>query len=193
MIERKASSEDSGYYISAWGNKNIIRNHIAYFEKKVKKELLSKEKNITSSADYPNFAAWIRFNAEFICNSLLWRLFRDKGDWEKISKSYFTPAIEEIRQRIDVESSKSSLKKTRAELKKMHKCVMLVLNLRNSSQHGGLPNLMRKPTGGISVKDIEEMLKPNNYEKTKKNFSYAQDFIELLPVQKINMDYASIG
>ncbi len=198
MKERKASNEDSGYYISAWGNENIIRNHIAFFEKKVEKELLFLKKDITSSpnypnANYPNFAAWIRFNTELVCNSLYWRLFRYEGDWKIISEYRFVDLIKEIQDRINNEISSSSIKMKKGELEEMIKAVNLVLNLRNSFQHGGLPNIMRKLRGGSKEKDFEEMLYPNNYKKTKKIFSYAQDFTEVLPKRKINMGYVSIG
>jgi len=45
MKNRKESIEKSGYYISAWGNENIIRNYVAYFEKNLEKEV-SEFKNI---------------------------------------------------------------------------------------------------------------------------------------------------
>jgi len=82
MRERKESVKDFGQYISAWGNKNIIRNYIKHFEKGLEEEVspLKKIKIQVSLVNYPNFAAWIRFYTELICNSLYWILFRYEGD-----------------------------------------------------------------------------------------------------------------
>jgi len=183
MKERKESVKDFRKYISAWGNENIIRNYIKHFEKKLEAEVspLKKVKIQVSSVNYPNFAAWIRLYTELICNSLYWRLFRYEGDWEKINEYGFWKVRKMIIDRIEKESASHSLIKTKAELKKMNKAINQVLNLRHSFQHGGLPNPMRELWYGSNEKDFIEMLNPNNYKKTKKIFSCAEDFIKLLP------------
>jgi len=183
MRDRKESIKESREYIYALGNENIIRNYIKYFEKKLEAEVSSlKEIKIpVSSVNYPNFAAWIRFYTELICNSLYWRLFRYEGDWKKINEYGYGTVRKMIIERIKKEITTHSLIKTNAELKKMKKAINLVLNLRHSFQHGGLPNTMRELWYGSNKKDFIEMLNPNNYKKTKKTFSYAEDFIKLLP------------
>jgi len=134
-----------------------------------------------SFAHYPNFAAWIKFYTELVCNSLYWKLFRYEGDWNKIKDYGFGKVREMIKERIEKEIASHSLIKTKDELKKMSKAINLVLNLRHSIQHGGLPNVMRELWYGSDEKDFTEMLNPNNYKKTKKTFSCAEDFIKLLP------------
>lgn len=183
MKERKESIKELEQFISAWGNENIIRNYIKHFEKKLEAEVSSLKKiNIpVSSVNYPNFAAWIRFYTELICNSLYWKLFRYEGDWNKINEYGFGKVRKMIMERIEKEIASHSMKKTKAELKKMNKAINLVLNLRHSSQHGGLPNAMRELWYGSDEKDFTEILNPNSYKKTKKIFSCAEDFIRLLP------------
>ncbi len=87
MRERRVSFSDFEQYISAWGNENIIKNYIIHFEKKLEEEIstFKKVKMQVSSVNYPNFAAWIRFYTELICNSLYWKLFRYEGDWKRVS------------------------------------------------------------------------------------------------------------
>lgn len=182
MRERKESVKDFGQYISAWGNENIIRNYIKHFEKRLEEEVspLKKIKIQVSLVNYPNFAAWIRFYTELICNSLYWRLFRYEGDWKKINEYGFGKMKKRIIERIEKEINSHSLIKTKAKIKEMNKAVNLVLNLRHSFQHGGLPNPMRELWYGSDEKDFTGMLNPNNYKKTKKIFDCAEDFIKLL-------------
>ena len=106
---RKESIKKSGSYISAWGNENIIRNHIAYFENKLEAEVspFKKIEFQITSAHYPYFAAWIRLYTELICNALYWRLLRAEGDWEKIEKLGFGKIRDIIVGRIEEETEQN--------------------------------------------------------------------------------------
>lgn len=157
------------------GNENIILNHIAYFEKKLDAEVspFRKIKLPISLAHFPNFAVWIRLYTELICNGLYWRLFRTDGDWEKIEELGYSKIKDIIDYRIEKEIEQNSIKIPKCEFKDMKKAVNLVLNLRHSFQHGGLPNPMRRLWYGSDEKTFKEMLDPMNYKKTMKIFSYA--------------------
>jgi len=121
MIKRKVSINEAGYYFSAWGNENIIKNYVAYFEKKLEKEV-SAFKNTgieISSSYYPNFAAWIRFYTELICNSLYWRLFRYEGEWKNVISMRFTELRKCIFGKIDEYAKNLSYKLTQEEMNNM--------------------------------------------------------------------------
>lgn len=187
MKKRKESINKSGNYLSMWGNENIMKNHIAYFEDKIEAEISAfKEiKFRISLAHYPNFAVWIRLYTELICNGLYWRLFRTEGDWERIGKLRYGKIRDIIADRIEEEFKQNSKKNSICKLKNMKKAINLVLNLRHSFQHGGLPNPMRELWYGTDEETFTEMLIPLNYKKTKKIFSRAYDLIELLPKHTI--------
>lgn len=183
MKNRKESIEKSGYYISAWGNENIIRNYVAYFEKNLEKEV-SEFKNIgieIGSVHYPHFAAWLRFYTELICNSLYWRLFRNEGDWEIINNRGFCEVRDKIIEKIKQDTASHSQKLNENEINRMKKSINLVLNLRHSFQHGGLPNLMRDLRPYVDQEEFLSMLNPNNYKETKEIFLNAEKLLQFLP------------
>lgn len=183
MKRRTVSFNESEYYISAWGNENIIRNYVAHFEKKLKDEV-AKFKNVginVSSAHYPNFAAWIRLYTELICNSLYWKLFRYEGEWEKINNMGFGEIRDIIMERIKQEITSFSQRITKYDINRMKESINLILNLRHSFQHGGLPNLMRDLWYGSNKEELISMLKPHNYKETKEIFLEAEKLLKLLP------------
>jgi len=187
MKKRKESIDKSGDHFSAWGNENIIRNYVAYFEKNLEKEV-SEFENIGTeigSVHYPNFAAWIRLYTELICNSLYWRLFRNEGDWEKINKKKFWDVRDDIIKKINQDIASLSQKMDEIEINRMKKSIDLVLNLRHSFQHGGLPNLMRDLWYGSDEEEFKSMLNPNNYKETKEIFLNAEKLLRLLPQRTI--------
>ena len=183
MIKRSVPIKESGYYLSAWGNENIIKNHIAYFEKKLVEEVTAlKNMEIEiSSAHYPNFAAWIRFYSELICNSLYWKLFRYEGNWENIQKLSFGEARDMMIERIEKETALLAAHIEKNDLMSMTEAINLVLNLRHSFQRGGLPNLMRSLWYKSSEEKFIRMLSPRNYKETKEIFAKAEKLIKLLP------------
>ncbi|MGB7296676.1 MAG: hypothetical protein WBC70_13915 [Candidatus Aminicenantales bacterium] len=67
----------------------------------------------------------------------------------------------------------------------MKESINLILNLRHSFQHGGLPNLMRDLWYGCDLEKFERMLDPNNYKETKKIFQEAEKLLSLLPKPSI--------
>lgn len=182
-MERKVSDYESGYYLSAWGNENIIKNYIAHFEKKMIAEIneVQELEYDISSANFPNFAAWIRFYTELICNSLHWRLFRFKGDWKKIQNLSFGKARDMIIERIERETELRADRIEKNELETMKDAINLVLNLRHSFQHGGLPNFLRNLWYKSNEEKLIRMLRPKNYKETKEIFLKAEALIKLLP------------
>lgn len=183
MEARKVSVSEFSKYFSFFGNKNIIENHISYFEKKLKEEL-DQYKDIEmeiSLAHYPNFAAWIRLYSELICNSLYWSLFRYEGDWQKINEMSYGETRNYIIEKIKRETRLSPRKITENEIAEMKKSINLVINLRHSFQHWGVPNIVRALRYGSSLEEIASMLNPKNYEKTRKIFENAEALIKLLP------------
>ena len=182
-MERKVSDYESGYYLSAWGNENIIQNYIAYFEKKMIAEIneVQELEYDISSANFPNFAAWIRFYTELICNSLHWRLFLIEGDWKKIQNIPFGKARDIIIERIERETELRADRIEISKLETMKDAVNLVLNLRHSFQHGGLPNLMRDLWYKSNEEKLIRVLRPKNYKETKEIFLKAEALIKLLP------------
>jgi hypothetical protein len=186
---RKVALGKGKHYMSAWGNENIIRNYIAYFEKKIDSEI-SQFKDIPidiSSAHYPNFAAWIRFYTELICNSLYWKLFRYEGDWDKISKLSFGEIKGIIIDRIKKENDSNADKMNTNEINEMEKVINLILNIRHSFQHGGLPNLMRDLYYKSKEEEIFCMIEPKNYKETEQIFMKADAFIKRLPQRAIHI------
>ena len=189
--DREVSLNEAEYYLSAWGNENIIRNYVAYFEKKMDSEInefQDLEYDI-SSASFPNFAAWIRFYTELICNSLHWRLFRIEGDWKKIQNLPFGKARDMIIERIERETELRADRIEKSEMETMKDAVNLVLNLRHSFQHGGLPNLMRDLSYESNEEKLIRMLKPKNYKETKEILLKVEALIKLLPQPIIRFKY----
>jgi len=183
MKNRKVSINESWDYLSAWGNENIIKNYVAYFEKKMENELQELE-NLgyeISSAYYPNFAAWIRFYTELICNSLYWKLLRYEGDWENIQNFPFGKVRDMMIERIEKETETVAEKMNKSELMMMKEAINFVLNLRHSFQHGGLPNLMRDLWYKSDEEKFYRILKPKNIKETKEIFLKAEELIKLLP------------
>jgi len=184
MAERKASLAESIKYFAAWGNENILRNHIAYFEKKSADEISAHEnqKASISLAYYPNFAAWIKIYTELICNSLYWKLLRSEGDWKKVNNMRYGAARDFIIQKV---KQKAASFPNEIEDVKMKESINLVLNLRHSFQHGGLPNRMRDLWYVSDLAKFDQMLNPDNFQETKKIFLEAEKLLKLLPQPSI--------
>lgn len=147
--------------------------------------LYKNEKIKSSLAHYPNFAAWIRLYTELICNSLYWKLLRSEGDWIKIEKMGFGQARDIIIERLKRSSASFPKNIEEKRLNRMKESINLILNLRHSFQHGGLPNLMRDLSFGSDLVKLERMLDPNNYEETKEIFLDAEKLLKLLPQPSI--------
>jgi len=181
---RKVSISEGHRYLGAWGNENILKNHVCYFEKRAKEEIDNNKtdaKKEASLSEFPNFAAWLRLYAEFICNALYWRLFRHDGDEEIFRpgrKSGFRSIRDSVIKKIEqynYEDAKTPI--SREEFNQMKKSINLVLNLRHSFQHGGLPNLLRKLSDDCEEAEFYDLLIPNNFSETKKILKRAEALV----------------
>lgn len=188
---RKVSIREGRRYLAAWGNENILKNHVCYFEKQAIKEIESNRTGAgkdVSLSEYPNYAVWLRLYSELICNSLYWRLFRNQGDKEifKPGRKYgFQSIRESVIKNIEIINKTAAAPLSEEELNKMKKSINLVFNLRHSFQHGGLPNLLRELSDNCEEIEFFNMLIPNNINKTKKIFSQTEALVKLLPQPSI--------
>ncbi len=59
----------------------------------------------------------------------------------------------------------------------------MVVELRHTLQHGGIPNILRDINfkNDVDEEDINKMMVPQNYKETKKTFYDANSLIESLP------------
>lgn len=183
---RKVSIIEGRRYLGAWGNENILKNHVCYFEKRAKEEIDNNKtdaKKEISLSEFPNFAVWLRLYSEFISNALYWRLFRHGGDKEifKPGKSGFRPIRDMVIKKIEQNNEGANASISKEELGQMKKSINLVLNLRHSFQHGGLPNLLRELSDDCEETEFYDMLYPNNFPETKKIFKHAEALVKLLP------------
>jgi len=186
MSERRISASEGSEYISAFGNENILRNHIVYFEEKVKEEFASyDEEHFPPFHHFPNFSAWLRLTTEYTCNKALWRLHSIQGNWKEINRLKFYQIIDRIYEIIKQEAENGRIKISESDDKKMKEALCFVFELRHSFQHGGLPNPMRKEKCKIDEREIIRMLSPKNFEKLKEKFRDANNLLELLPKKTI--------
>jgi len=181
VIKRKVPIKESSYCLSAWVNEHIIRNHIAYFEKMPVEEVsgLKNREIEISFAYYPNFAAWIRFCSKLVSNSLFWKLFRYKGDSNQIRDLSLGKVRDMMIERIKNETVLLAARIDQNELASMKEAINLILNLRHSFQHGGVPNLMRDLWYESREEKLVRMLNPKNYKETKEIFVKAEKLIKL--------------
>jgi len=178
MGERKVGIKEGLNYIGALGNETHLKNHIAYFEKKVEKEIEPyKRIEISISSHCHNFSAWIRLYTELICNKSAWSLYRAIGDWGKISDLSFR----ELRKSIKQEVMQAKSLPTKHKLQNMIKALHYVIELRHSFQHGGMPNPMPRKRRKIDEMLLLKMANPRHYKRTKIIFSCANELLELLP------------
>lgn len=184
MSERKVGIKEGFNYIGALFNETHLKNHIAYFEKKLEKEIEPyKRIEINISSHCHNFSAWIRLYTELICNKLVWRLYRAIGDWENISNLRFG----ELRKSIEQEVKKAKCMPTKHKLQNMIKALNYVIELRHSFQHGGMPNPMPRKRSNIDKMLLLKMGDPRHYKRTKIIFSCANELLELLPKPTIRV------
>jgi len=178
MGERKVEIKEGFNYLGALYNEVHLKNHIAYFEKKLEKEIEPyKRIEISISSHCHNFSAWIRLYTELICNKLAWSLYRAIGDWEKISNLRF----DELRKSIKQEVMQAKSIPTKHKLQNMLKALHYVIELRHSFQHGGMPNPMPRKRCKIDEILLLKMADPRHYKRTKIIFSWANELLELLP------------
>lgn len=171
MTRVKLNSSQTQEVFGGFGNINILRQHVEYFEKKTIKEV-ALHGNISSLTylECPNFAVWLRLYVEYTCNKALRDLSRAEECSKKISEYTFGEAVKKI------------FEITRQESFAIKRALKLVIELRHTLQHGGVPNILREVRfEDIDEKDINEILDPQNYEKTREVFLLANKLIDLLP------------
>jgi hypothetical protein len=144
------------------------------------KKLQNVERDV-SSALCPYFAAWIRFYTELICNSLYWKMYRYDGNWEEVSRIGFGNLRNNIIEKLEQEFDSSPQEIPDNDIEKMKEAISLILNLRHSFQHGGLPNLMRNLWYGSDEGKFYSMLNPENHKETKEIFLTAEKLLRFLP------------
>lgn len=160
MTKRKVGIKEGSNYLGASGNENHLKNHIAYFEKKLEKEIEPyKRSEISILSRCHNFSAWIRLYTELICNKLVWSLHRSIGNWEKISDLNFGA----LKRSIEQEVKQSERIPTKPRLQNMFKALNYVIELRHSIQHGGMPNPMPRRRSKINMMLLIKMGDPRHY------------------------------
>lgn len=193
MTKRKVGIKEGSNYVGTFGNENHTKNHIAYFEKKLEKEIEPyKRSEISNLSQCHNFSVWIRLYTELICNKLLWSLHRSIGDWEKINDLTF----EALKRSIEQEVKQSERIPTKPRLQNMFKALNYVIELRHSIQHGGMPNLMPRKRSKIDMKLLFKLGDPRHYKRTKVIFSLAYELLDLLPKPTIGVypeEYLNAG
>ncbi len=183
---RSVSCEEAGQYISAFGNENILKNLVCYFEKRAQEEISNSIGTETehSMSIFPNFAVWLRLYAELITNNLVWKLFRYEGNEEILrpgKSSKFSVMKDTALNIIKDQICTAQIIIAIEELNLMKKSLNLVINLRHSFQHGGLPNRMRDLSDECDEKEFYNMLVPHNFMDTKKIFESAESLMKLVP------------
>lgn len=173
---RTVKLEDSGAYSSIKGNRDILKNHIKYFEERLQDEI---KKPYCDYACSPNFVAWLRFYTEFITNWLYWRYFEFTGtDWDDISSSYYY--YSQIKDALRNELKNCTREPELTEV--LHK-IKVIIELRNCFVHGGLPNILRpigrnSGFGDVKKEEIEIIINPKNFNNTKEIFDSVHDNIK---------------
>lgn len=182
MEKTKLRESDTRDYLGGMGNVGYLWNYIDYFEKALADEITSKkETEDPTLLNCPNFAAWLRFYTEVICNKALIELHRAEKLQKRVKKYNFAPAVREIIKVVEDKDDQTKIDKN--EFEKMQKAIKLVVELRHTVQHGGIPNILRDISfkDDISEEEIEKMMLPQNYKETKIIFNNANILIESLP------------
>jgi len=186
-MERSVDLKEGSIYLREFGNTNILENHIYFFEKEIDKEV----KNIRflpnpSISSCPYFSVWIRLNTELLVNLMFYNYHRYTGcDWEEIINQGFKFIKEKIENLII--DNKKWLSQTDFSWAEVNKSINLVIELRHSIQHGGIPNILRKINNRQYIEAIYEMLNPINFKETKLIFQKAKKFSEVLPKTTISV------
>ena len=182
MTKGKLSYSDTGDYMGGMGNVGYLWNYLDYFEKKLEDEIVPyKEIDAPAYLYCPNFAAWLRIYTELICNKSLIELHRAEELRKKLKRYHFGSAVKKIIEIIERKIATTRIKKN--EFERLKKTIKMVVELRHTLQHGGIPNILRDINfkNDVDEEDINKMMVPQNYKETKKIFYDANRLIELLP------------
>jgi len=181
-MNKKTETLGVGNYFGGMGNVGFLWSYLKYFEKKLEAEIVPYKK--ISPPAYlacPNFAAWLRIYTELICNKLLTEIHRADKLQKKINTYQFREMVEKIIRITERKIATNKIKKN--EFAKLKKAIKMVVELRHTLQHGGIPNILRdiKYKNDIDEEDINKMGVPQNYKETKRIFYDANRLIDLLP------------
>ncbi len=176
------NKKDAGDYLGGMGNIGYLWSYLDYFEKKLEDEIVPYKKiDPPAYINCPNFAAWLRIYTELICNKALIELHRAEKLRKKIKQYRFGSAVKEIIRITGIKIAANRIKKS--EFEKLKKAIKMVVELRHTLQHGGIPNILRDINfkNDVDEEDINKMMVPQNYKETKKTFYDANSLIESLP------------
>jgi hypothetical protein len=194
MRKIKIKHSDAMAFMGSIGNVGYLWNFIDYFEKKLPEEIAPYPEDLVDIGgikypygECPNFAAWVRLYVEAICNKILGSIARAKDFEKSIADIYFGPALKEIFAIGEKECLQRGIPKT--ESKGMAKALKIVVELRHTLQHGGMPNILRElKYKEVTIEDLAAMMAPQRYKKTKEIFQSANKLLQLLP-QPIMVSY----
>ena len=182
MSKVKVGISEAMDYMGGMGNIRNLLCHVEYFEKKLEDEIVSyKEIDAPAHLYCPNFAAWLRIYTELICNKSLIELHRAEKLRKKLKRYHFGSAVKKIIEITERIIATTRIKKN--EFERLKKTIKMVVELRHTLQHGGIPNILRDINfkNDVDEEDINKMMVPQNYKETKKIFYDANRLIELLP------------
>ncbi len=171
-------------YMGGIGNVGHLWEFIDYFAKKLDAETTPNKKNDwIAYLHCPNFAAWLRFYSELICNKAINELHRFEKCKKEIKSYGFAPAIETLIKYLEEKIASNEITVQQDEFLKMITAMKKTVDLRHTIQHGGIPNILREITfkADVSEEDIISMMNPTKYKETKIIFDDANKLIELLP------------
>jgi len=178
----KISADQGLHLLGAIGNVGYLNEHIKYFEGKIPKEIESFKKTDNKSfSQCHNFAAWIRLYSEYVCVKMLSFLHWAQICKQPVDEFYYGTAVAET-----IKLAKQNIN-TKLELDTEFETkiynLKLVVQLRHTLQHGGMPNILRKGKKfkDIAIKDAYNMFIPQNYMKTKNIFESADKLLNMIP------------
>ena len=190
----KKTIENIFKVMAGTGNVGYLWEHVSYFEKAVPAEI-APFSDLASPGDIGryayrechNFSAWIRLFAELISNKALTRLSHNELCEKGPADLNFGRTVRTIIEKASEVAKKRGIPLDRLEA--MGKSLMLVIELRHSLQHGGLPSLLRtKPQiPGVDLQEVAAMAVPQNFANTKQIFYDANRILELLPTKVIRI------
>ena len=173
-----------GNVLGSFGNENIRRSHIAYFEKQLNENNESRQRDITLA---PNYYAWLCL----ITEHLFWMMRRFCFRQNEFEHDNFALMYNDLITKF-CDTCRSSGLFSDTQLQHLFEIAIKLLEIRHAIIHKGFPNLLpiafeskhvrNKPSmtkGGqqekfteISTREsIEWFSNPQNFTEIKKEFS----------------------
>jgi len=96
-----------------------------------------------------------------------------------MAEYYFKTAVPNLISKGKIECSKTGI--SGSEFEHMAKSLKIVVELRHTLQHGGMPNILRKlKFKDVSLKDLVDMMVPQNYKRTRDIFQSANKLLQMV-------------